>query len=86
MLVETRSVTLEELDGMQALELPPREMLGLVTITITNVLNNLSVDVTVKNNNVAVQVCAVVDVLNSTIGSSLVRPTRVSSAGTWSTR
>src|SRR5213078_2666331 len=42
MLVETRSVTLEELDGMQALELPPREMLGLVTITITNVLNNLS--------------------------------------------
>ena len=71
MLVETRSVTLEELDGMQALELPPREMLGLVTITITNVLNNLSVDVTVKNNNVAVQVCAVVDVLNSTIGTNL---------------
>jgi hypothetical protein len=44
---------------------------ALVTIVITNLLNNLSVDVDVKNNNVAVQVCAVVQALNSPIGTSL---------------
>ena len=38
---------------------------ALVTIVITDVLNNLSIDVDVKNNNVAVQVCAVVDVISS---------------------
>jgi hypothetical protein len=44
---------------------------ALVTIVITNLLNNLSVDVDVRNNNVAVQVCAVVEALNSQIGTSL---------------
>ena len=38
---------------------------ALVTIVITDVLNDLSIDVDVKNNNVAVQVCAVVDVISS---------------------
>jgi hypothetical protein len=32
---------------------------------VTNVLNNLSVDVDVRNVNVAVQVCAVVNALNT---------------------
>jgi hypothetical protein len=31
------------------------------------VLNNLSVDVDVQNNNVAVQVCAAVELLNTTL-------------------
>ena len=44
---------------------------ALVTVVITNLLNNLSVDIDVKNNNVAVQVCAVIEALNSPIGTSL---------------
>ena len=38
---------------------------------ITNLLNNLSVDVDVRNNNVAAQVCAVVAALNTAVGTSL---------------
>jgi len=44
---------------------------ALVTIVITNLLNNLSIDVNVKNNNIAVQVCAVINALNVPIGTSL---------------
>ena len=69
MLKET--LTLDDLESQFALELPDREMLSLVTITITNVLNNLSVDVTVRNNNIAVQICAVLNVLNQNIGTNL---------------
>jgi hypothetical protein len=71
MLLEKRRLSLEDLEAQTALELPERDMMALVTIVITNVLNNLSVDVDVKNNNVAVQVCAVVNLLNSTIGTNL---------------
>jgi len=49
--------------------LPPRETM-LVTVVITNLLNNLSIDVDVRNNNVAVQVCAVVSALNTLIAPS----------------
>jgi preprotein translocase subunit YajC len=38
---------------------------GLVNVVVTNVLNNLTVDVDVSNNNVAVQVCAIVDLLSA---------------------
>jgi hypothetical protein len=38
---------------------------ALVTIRITDVLNDLSIDVDVKNNNAAEQVCAVVEVISS---------------------
>ena len=65
-----RTLSIEEIEGQSALELPDREML-LVTIVITNLLNNLSVDVDVRNNNVAVQVCAVVNLLNTAIGTAL---------------
>ncbi len=41
---------------------------ALVTIVITNLLNGLSVDVDVKNNNIAVQVCAVINALNAGAG------------------
>lgn len=44
---------------------------ALVTIVITNLLNNLSVDVDVKNNNIAVQVCAVIQALNANVGTDL---------------
>jgi len=70
-VLEKRTVSIEELDAMAAVELPDREMLSLVTILITNVLNNLSVTVTVKNVNIAAQVCAVVNVLNQNIGTNL---------------
>ena len=70
MLAEKRRVSLDELESQVALDLPDREML-LVTIVITNLLNNLSVDVDVRNNKIAAQVCAVVQVLNDSIGTSL---------------
>ena len=57
MLEQKKMLSDMDLDSQVALELPDREML-LVTIVITNVLNGLSVDVNVANNNVAVQVCA----------------------------
>ena len=65
-----RTLSFEEIEGQSALELPDREML-LVTIVITNLLNNLSVDVDVRNNNVALQVCAVINALNAGIGTQL---------------
>jgi len=64
-------LTLAGIDSQTALELPRRDMLALITVVITNLLNNLSVTVPIRNNNVAVQVCAVVDALNSNIGTSL---------------
>jgi len=70
MLTNKRALSIDELESQTALELPDREMM-LVTIVITNLLNNLSIDVDVKNNNVAVQVCAVVNALNAGIGTSL---------------
>jgi hypothetical protein len=71
MLLEKKRLTLDELDAQTALELPEREMMALVTVIITNLLNNLSVDVDVKNNNVAVQVCAVVTALSSLVSTPL---------------
>jgi len=68
MMIEKRALSIDELESQTALELPDREMM-LVTIVITNLLNNLSIDVDVKNNNVAVQVCAVVNLLNTNIGT-----------------
>jgi hypothetical protein len=59
-----RTLTLDELDAQTGLALPNRDMM-LVTIVITNVLNNLSIDVDVRNINVAVQVCAVVELINT---------------------
>jgi hypothetical protein len=38
---------------------------ALVTVVITNLLNNLSVSIPVQNNNVAVQVCAIVSDVNA---------------------
>src|SRR4051812_46001595 len=68
--LEKRSLSDLDLDAEAAFVLPPRETM-LVTIVINNVLNNLSIDIPIRNNNVAVQVCAVVNVLNQNIGTNL---------------
>jgi hypothetical protein len=70
-VLEKRTVSFEELDKMAAVELPEREMLSLVTVVITNVLNHLTVRIPIQNNHVAVQICAVVNILNNRIGTDL---------------
>jgi len=70
MVHDKKRLSLDEIEAQTALELPDRELM-LVTIVITNLLNNLSVDIDVKNNNVAVQVCAIVQILNANVGTLL---------------
>ncbi len=65
-----RTLTLTDLDAEAGFVLPARETM-LVTIVITNLLNNLSVDIDVRNNNVAVQVCAVVTALSALVSTPL---------------
>ena len=65
LLAEKIALSPEELESQATLELPDREMLGLITIVIKNVLNGNKVRVTVKNNHVAVQVCAIVDLIST---------------------
>jgi hypothetical protein len=59
-------LTPDAIESQAILELPERK-LPLVTVIITNLLNNLSIDVDVRNVNVAVQVCAVVNLINTII-------------------
>lgn len=66
MLAEKKMLDLDMIETQSAVELPDRT-LPLVTIVITNVLNNLSVDVDVRNINVALQVCAAVNLINTII-------------------
>ena len=68
MQLEKRTLTIEELDRQAGFELPDRDMMALLNIVVFDVvdggiLNNLNIEV--KNNNVAVQVCAVVNALAS---------------------
>jgi hypothetical protein len=69
-LLEKKRVSLDDLESQAAFELPDREMM-LVTIVITNVLNNLSIDVDVRNVKAAVQVCAIVNLIASDLGTPL---------------
>jgi hypothetical protein len=72
MLLEKKRLSLDEMEAQTALELPAREMLALVNVIITNLLNNLSVVVNVQNVNVGVQVCAAVNAINTIlVGESL---------------
>jgi len=64
---DKKLLTLDELESQTALELPDRELMALVNVFITNVLNNLSVSIPVQNNHVAVQVCAAVQAINTII-------------------
>jgi hypothetical protein len=66
MLVKKR-LPVEEIESQAALQLPQRDMLALVNVVIFNVLNNLTVNIPVQNNKVAVQVCAAVDLINTII-------------------
>lgn len=59
-----RTLTLTDLDAEAGFVLPQRETM-LVTVIVNNVLNNLSVDIDVRNVNVAVQICALVSALNT---------------------
>jgi hypothetical protein len=70
MLALKKRLSSDDIDAQSAFELPDREVM-LVTIVITNVLNNLSVDVDVKNNNIAVQVCAAVQLINTIISPTV---------------
>lgn len=63
-------LTPDAIESQAIFELPERK-LPLVTIVITNLLNNLSIDIDVKNNNIAVQVCAVVQALNAFVATQL---------------
>ena len=64
MVLEKRQLSLEDIEAQTALELPDREMM-LVTVVITNLLNNLSVSIDVSNNQVAAQICAAVSLLDT---------------------
>ncbi len=59
MLLEKQALTTEELEAQFAQELPQRDTM-LVTVVLTNVLNNLTIDIDVRNVNVAAQICAAV--------------------------
>ena len=64
MLAEKMRPSAADIEAQSAFELPDREMMALVTIIVTNVLTDISIPIEVKNNNIAVQVCAVVEVIN----------------------
>jgi len=59
MLLEKKKLSFEEIEAQTALELPDREMLALVRIG-----NGLHIDVDVRDVNVAVQVCAIVEAIS----------------------
>jgi hypothetical protein len=68
-MLEKRAISLAELEKQTAFELPTRDMMALINVIVFDVidggvLNNLNIEV--KNNNVAAQVCAVVNLLSST--------------------
>ena len=67
MLLEKKALSLEDIEAQTALELPDREMMQIVVVIgEINVLRGIEIDV--RNNRIAVQVCAIVDVLNLIIG------------------
>jgi hypothetical protein len=67
MLLEKKALSLEDIEAQTALELPDREMMQIVVV-IENVLNNNTIEIDVRNNRVAVLVCAVVDLINVIVG------------------
>src|ERR671919_480062 len=67
-MLEKRAISLSELEKQAAFELPTRDMMALINVIIFDVidggvLNNLNIEV--KNNNVAVQICAAVNALSA---------------------
>ena len=66
-MLEKKRLNVEAIESQNAIVLPRRNMLALINVVITNVLNNLSVTVNVANNKIAVQVCAAVQAINTII-------------------
>ena len=54
-----------QIDEQMAMELPSRDLM-LVTVVITDVLNNLSVAIDVRNVDIAAQICAAIVAENVT--------------------
>jgi hypothetical protein len=65
-------LAIEELDAQVVAELPDREMLTLVVIRNLSILSNNRLNVTVRNNEVAVQVCALVNAIDALTVNNLV--------------
>lgn len=65
-----KALDISTLDS-EIVALPRRDMMALVNVFITNVLNGLSVTIPVQNNHIAVEVCAVVSALNTAILTDL---------------
>jgi hypothetical protein len=57
MLLQKQALSLEELDAEVALELPDRETMQVVII-ITDLIEDITVTVDVRNVNIAAQICA----------------------------
>src|SRR3954469_9588201 len=70
MLAEKKALSLEDIDSQIALELPERETLALVTITCVVGCFG-SINITVKNIQVATQVCASVQAISLLTGAKL---------------
>jgi hypothetical protein len=67
-MLEKRAMSVEELESQTAFELPDRDMMALINVIVFDVidggvLNDLTIEV--KNNNVAAQICAVVNALSA---------------------
>jgi len=66
-----RALDLEQLEAQTAFELPDREVLALINVFITDVLNHNTVTVVVKNIHIAATVCALVQVISVLTGAAL---------------
>jgi hypothetical protein len=71
---EKKTLTLADIDAQTTVELPSRETLQLVNVVVTNVLNNLTINIPVQNNHVAIQVCAAVTALNNILVNTAGNP------------
>jgi len=63
--MEKKSLSLADIEAQSAVELPDRETLAVLVSCVAICTGDITVDV--KNNNVAVQVCAVVQAINGII-------------------
>jgi hypothetical protein len=70
-MLHKEALTVEAMDSQTAMVLPRRNMLALVNVLITNLLNNNTITVAVQNNKVAVQVCAAVTAISSLVSTPL---------------
>ena len=58
MVRDKKPLNIEEMTAQTALELPNRELLSLVTVVITNLLNGNTVNIPVSDVNVGNGICA----------------------------